>query len=111
LLIQRLKHIEISKGVVVYKGNTAIKAKKPKMPNGGGDNKNGIPKRTIQQVIENIEQKYQISKKDVLFIREECKEVSEIPEIKTTVNSGFLPVLITILAINSAKSINLCRFY
>jgi len=40
LLIQLLKHIEISKGAVVYKGNTAIKAKKPKMPNGGGDNQN-----------------------------------------------------------------------
>ncbi len=95
-LTKLLKYIELSKGAVNLIGETTNPNKNPKKPsgnsNGGG---NGIPKTTIQQAIDNIEQTYQISKEDALIIREVCEEVSEEEEIKTTVlnnhtNSLFL---------------------
>lgn len=85
-LTKLLKHIELSKGAVNFKGEVTNSNNKPKKPSGNGGNAgNGIPKTTIQQAIENIEQMYQISKEDALIIREVCEEVSEEEEIKTTV--------------------------
>jgi len=84
-LIQLLKHIEVSKGAVNYKGKITNQKQKPKTSAGGGTGGNGIPKTTIQQAIDMIEQTYQISKEDALIIREVCEEVSEKEEIKTTV--------------------------
>ena len=84
-LIQLLKHIEVSKGAVIHKGETTNPNTKPKTPSGGRSGGNGIPKTTIQQAIDLIEQTYQISKENALIIREVCEEVSEKEEIKTTV--------------------------
>jgi type I restriction enzyme R subunit len=47
-----------------------------------------IPKTTIEKAIEEIEQKYQISKEEAIFIREICAEVSEIEEIKIKVTNN-----------------------
>jgi type I restriction enzyme R subunit len=84
-LSKLLKHIEMSKGAVNYKGAITNPNKKPKTSSGGGSGGNGIPKTTIQQAIEDIEQTYQISQEDALIIREVCEEVSVQEEIKTTV--------------------------
>ena len=84
-LIQLLKHIEVSKGAVNYKGAITNPNKKSKTSSGGSAGGNSIPKTTIRQAIEQIEQTFQISKEDALVIREVCEEVSEKEEIKTTV--------------------------
>jgi len=84
-LIQLLKHIEVSKGAVNYKGAVSNPNTKTKTSSGGGSGGNGIPKTTIQQAIEKIEQTYNISKEDALIIREICEEVSEKEDIKITV--------------------------
>ena len=84
-LIQLLKHIEVSRGAVNYKGVITNPNKKSKTSSGGSAGGNSIPKTTIRQAIEQIEQTFQISKEDALVIREVCEEVSEKEEIKTTV--------------------------
>lgn len=84
-ITQLLKHIEMSKGAVNYKGAITNPNKKPKISTGGGGGGMGIPKTTIQKAIEKIEETYQISEKDALIIREVCEEVSEKEKIKTTV--------------------------
>lgn len=82
-----LKHIEVSKGAVTYIGKSENNKKPTQKPTGaGGSGGNGIPKTTIEKAIEDIEQKYKISKEEAIFIREICQEVSEIEEIKTKVS-------------------------
>jgi len=88
-LTKLLKHIELSKGAVNLLGEVTNSNKKPKNSSGNsGSGGSGIPKTTIQQAIENIEQTYQISKEDALIIREICEEVSEEEDIKTTVSNN-----------------------
>lgn len=83
-LTQLLKHIEMSKGAVVYKGAITNPNAKPKTSTSSGGGK-GIPKTTIEQAIDRIAETYQISEEDALIIREVCEEVSEKETIKTTV--------------------------
>jgi type I restriction enzyme R subunit len=84
-----LKHIEVSKGAVTYIGKSENENKPPKKPTSGGNTGgNGIPETTIEKAIEDIEQKYKISKEEAIFIREICEEVSEIEEIKKKVSDN-----------------------
>jgi len=85
-----LKHIEVSKGAVTYIGKSENDKKPTKKPTNGGGSRggNGIPKTTIEKAIEEIEQKFKITKEEAIFIREICQEVSEIEEIKTKVSDN-----------------------
>jgi type I restriction enzyme R subunit len=84
-----LKHIEVSKGAVTYIGKSKNDNKPTTTSTAGGNTGgNGIPKTTIEKAIEEIEQKYKISKEEAIFIREICAEVSKIEEIKIKVTDN-----------------------
>ncbi len=84
-----LKHIEVSKGAVTYQGNVSNTGKTGKAAERTGQYQaKEIPKTTIQKAIEDIEQKYKISKEEAIFIREVCAEVSALEEIKAKVTDN-----------------------
>lgn len=84
-----LKHIEVSKGAVTYIGREDNQHETSKILDRKGQyGAKEIPKTTIEKAIEDIEQKYKISKEEAIFIREICKEVSEIEEIKQKVTAN-----------------------
>jgi len=87
-----LKNIEVSKGGVSYLGHTsntanAASASRVSTPKSGYQS-SLMPKTTIEKALEAIADKYQISDADAIVIREICKEVSEITEIKQKVTAN-----------------------
>jgi len=83
-----MKHIEVSKGAVNFKGSIENKGKAPKKSGGGNGGGGEIPRTSIEQAIQDIEDKYQISKEDAIIIREICEEVSENEEVKERVSKN-----------------------
>lgn len=84
-LTQLLKNIELSKGAVKYVGTRTnmVIVKDPKKTGlSQGNGGNTPPRTTIENALREIEQKYPISKEDVIVIREICEEVSNQYEIK-----------------------------
>lgn len=84
-----LKNVEVSKGAVNYLGETENKIAQENPSYGGGK----IPKTTIQQAIDAIELKFQISNEEAIFIREVCEEVSSKEEIQQKVTANRLNTL------------------
>jgi len=83
-----MKHIEVSKGAVNFKGSIENKGKAPKKSGSGNGGGGEIPRTSIEQAIQDIEDKYQISKEDAIIIREICEEVSENEEVKERVSKN-----------------------
>jgi len=86
-LIEFVKNIELSKGAVKFVGNAENPNEPTRKPkgggNGGGDRE--IPTNTIQQALDNILEKFQISNEDAIIIKEICEEVAEQDDIKSKV--------------------------
>jgi type I restriction enzyme R subunit len=85
---QFLNKVELHKGAVRFKGNT-INARPAKEPHKTGlklgGNGEGPARSTIEAAVALITEKYPISDKDALVIREICREVSGNYEIKEKV--------------------------
>lgn len=65
-----LKHLEVSKGAVTYQGYVSNTGKPCKAAERTGQYRSKeIPKTTIEKAIEEIEQKYKISKKEAIFTK------------------------------------------
>lgn len=83
-----LKKVELSKGAVKYIGmKTNLQVVKEPKKTGikiGGSG-NAPTRTTIEYALEQIEEKYQISKEDAIVIKEICKEVASNYEIKERV--------------------------
>jgi len=80
-----LRNVELKKGAVKYHGlKTNIRlvkeSKKTGLKLGGSPTQ--VPRKTIEQALTEIEQKYQITKKDAIVIKEICEEVSNRYDIK-----------------------------
>lgn len=90
-LTQLLKNIDLSKGAVEFVGqsenpNNPINSNKTGAKIGTGNITS--PRTTIQQAIEEIKEKFQISDKDAIVISEICEEVSNKAEIKEPIISN-----------------------
>ena len=86
-LIEFVKNIELSKGAVKFVGNAENQNEPTRKPrsggNSGGDRE--IPTNTLQQALDNIIEKFQISNEDAIIIKEICEEVAEQEDIKSKV--------------------------
>lgn len=87
-LMKFVKNIELSKGSVKFVGNAENPnepTRKPKVGAGncGGDRE--VPTNTIQQALDKILEKFQISNEDAIVIKEICEEVAEQEDIKNKV--------------------------
>ena len=85
---QLLKKVELSKGAVKYMGmktnlQVVKEPKKTGLKIGGSGNT--LTRTTIELALEQIEEKYQISKEDAIVIKEICQEVSNDYDIKERV--------------------------
>jgi len=82
-LISLMKYLDVSKAGVTFNGEKKNTNAKPKTTTGGSGNGNSSPPRTtIEQALKDLEDKYSISEKDAIVIREVCEEVSEKPDIR-----------------------------
>lgn len=83
-LIQILKNIDLTKGAVKYHGQKANITLVKDTRNTGmrNDGEGSPPRTTIQQALNEILEKYHISEKDAIVIKEICEDVSNNYEIK-----------------------------
>ena len=86
-LMKKIRHTSVVKASVQYKGEVAIpgKVKLRKGGKGGG----GPPpqKVSIQEMIEKISKKFQISDEEALYIKEVTEEKMHDEEIQTTIHA------------------------
>lgn len=84
-LSQLLKNVDLSKGAVKFvrqAENPNNPVNSPKSGTTVGTGNPTPPRATIQQAIEDIKEKFQISDEDAIVISEICEEVSNKPAIK-----------------------------
>jgi len=81
-----LKHIQLTKGAVLYVDTVSNPGgvKEPRTVGGVGAGTGGkeMPSTTLDAAIKELETKFQISKEDAIVIREICEEVAAKAEIK-----------------------------
>lgn len=87
-LLEELKHVDLTKASVKYEGEKYIPAEERKSKGGrkGGPGTEP-PKATIQEMIEDIRQKFQISEEEAIFIREVCEEKSQDQAVVATIQA------------------------
>lgn len=100
-LKQVLKHVEVSKGAVLFQGEVSNEQKAVKEPRptkegearGTGASSNSPPTTTIEAAIAELETRFDISKEDAIVIREVCEEVSSKEDIKIRITANYRDAL------------------
>lgn len=84
-LLKELKNVVLTKAHVKYLGIKSLKGKKRKTTRNGGGTAPEQPKVSLTDMIKELQEKFNISEKEAIVIREICEEKLEDREIVETI--------------------------